>query len=85
MVGLMVTGVAVVTVPTPLLMTPVPLLKTAVRVVLVPAVRGALATAKLVITGAGGGGVDEDPPPQAAWRVSTRKLRSPSRNARGDS
>jgi len=49
--GETVTGIALVTLPTPLSMLPVPLLKTAVRVVDVPAVIDVAAAVKLVIVG----------------------------------
>jgi hypothetical protein len=50
--GVTVTAVLLDTVPTPLLMEPVPLLKTAVSVVEVPAVMVVFVAVKLVITGA---------------------------------
>ena len=53
MVGETVTGVPLVTAPTELLTLPVPLLKSAVRVVEVPVVMVAAARVKLVIDGAG--------------------------------
>ena len=51
--GETVTGVALVTAPTPLSTLPVPLLNTAVNVVEVPAVIVAAAETKLVMAGAG--------------------------------
>ena len=49
--GVMVTAVLLVTVPTPLLMEPVPPLNTAVSVVEVPAVIVVFAAVKLVMAG----------------------------------
>ena len=53
-VGETVTGVPLTTGPTPWFTAPLPLLNTAVRVVLVPAVMAVLAAVKLVITAGGG-------------------------------